>query len=201
MSTSEREYGDPATRRQILVAAWTLIGEGDAEIRLADVGARAGVSRQAVYLHFGDRAGLLAALVEFMDEAIGVRDMARDVWTAAAPDELLAAVVAFYAQLNPRVDAVARMLDARPQDAAAQAAWRSRMEMRRHVHRELTQRIWADHSLAPGLTVDAAADLLHAMMLPSVWRELAEIGWTVEECRAHLTMILRRALLASPANA
>lgn len=201
MSTSEREYGDPATRRQILVAAWALIEEGDTEVRLADVGARAGVSRRAVYLHFGDRAGLLAALVDFMDEAIGVREMAQDVWAVAAPEELLAAVVAFYAQLNPRVDAVARMLDARPQDAAAQAAWRSRMEMRRHVHRELMQRIRADHSLAAWLTVDTAADLVHAMMLPAVWRELAEIGWTVEECRAHLTTLLHRALLAPPASA
>lgn len=197
MSTKPREYGDPTTRREILAAAWSLVEDGDTEVRLVDVAARAGVSRRAVYLHFGDRAGLLAALVEFMDEAIGVQEMARDVWRPAPAADFLAAVVAFYARLNPRVDPVARMLESRPQDAAARAAWRDRMETRRNVHRQIIHRIRADDALAPGWDVDAAADMLHALMLPAVWRELVdEVGWSVDQCRAHLTNLVRSALLA-----
>jgi AcrR family transcriptional regulator len=199
MSTSARDYGDPATRRQILTAAWSLIEDGDTDARLSDVGARAGVSRRAIYLHFGDRAGLLAALVEFMDEAIGVRELAEPVWSATSPEEMPAALVAFYAHLNPRVDAVARLLEARPRDAAARAAWRSRMETRREIHREVIRKIRDDGALASEWTVDAAADVLHAMMLPSAWRELTEeVGWKADACRTHLTAAVRRAFLELP---
>jgi len=202
MSTSARGYGDPATRRQILTAAWSLIEDGDTEARLSDIGTRAGVSRRAIYLHFGDRAGLLAALVEFMDEAIGVRELAEPVWSARSSEELLAAVVAFYAYLNPRVDAVARSLEARPRDAAARAAWRSRMETRRQVHRDVIRKIRDDGALASEWTVDAAADVLHAMMLPSAWRELTdEVGWTAEDCQAHLTKVVRRVFLEPSSDA
>ena len=38
------------------------------ELRLADVADRADVSRQAVYLHFGDRAGLVLGLLGWVDE-------------------------------------------------------------------------------------------------------------------------------------
>lgn len=196
MSTKVRGYGDPATRHQILSAAWELIEEGDANARLSDVGTRAGVSRRAIYLHFGDRAGLLAALVEFMDEAVGERSLAEPVWSATSCEQLLAAVVAFYAQVNPRVDAVARLLEARPQDAAASAAWRSRMELRRQIHRDVFRRIRDADALAPAWTVDTAADVLHSMMLPAAWRELIDqVGWTPEECQAHLTTAAQRVFL------
>lgn len=196
MSTSAAGYGDPATRQQILSATWELIEEGDADVRLSDVGTRAGVSRRAIYLHFGDRGGLLEALVEFMDETIDVRSLAEPVWSASSPEELLAALVALYAQLNPRVDAVARLLEARPQDSAARAAWRSRMDMRRQVHRDVFGRLVDDDALAPEWTVDTAADVLHAMMLPAAWRELVtEVGWTADECQAHLSAAVCRAFL------
>lgn len=198
MSTTSRGYGDPATRLQILTAAWALIEDGDSEVRLSDVGARAGVSRRSIYLHFGDRAGLLAALVEFMDEAIGVRALAEPVWSATSAEALLAAVVAFYAQLNPRVDTVARLLEASPGDTAARLAWRSRMQMRRQIHHEVMRRIKDDNALASEWTVDAAADVLHSMMLPAAWRELVEgVGWTVEECQAHLTTAVHRVFLTA----
>lgn len=196
MSTSVLAYGDPATRHQILTAAWFLIEAGDTEVRLNHVATRAGVSRRAIYLHFGDRAGLLAALVEFMDEAIGVRSLAEPVWSATSSEELLAAVVVFYTQLNPRVDGVARLLEARPEDAAAHAAWKSRMEMRRQIHRDIFRRIRDDDALASEWSVDVAADVLHSMMLPAASRELIEeVGWTVEDCRAYLTTAIRRMFL------
>src|SRR5688572_10477472 len=149
MSTTASDYGDPNTRRQILAAAWDLIEGGDIAVRLADVGAAAGVSRQTIYLHFGDRAGLLAALVEHMDEAIDARSVAEPIWSAASTPDVLAAVVAFYSYLNPRVDSVARVLESRPEDAAARAAWRSRMERRRQLHRDVLRRIRDQGDLAP----------------------------------------------------
>ncbi|MDH3426552.1 MAG: TetR/AcrR family transcriptional regulator, partial [Acidimicrobiia bacterium] len=61
MST-ESPYGDPSTRARILDATWELVAEQGAGLKLSEVASRASVSRQAIYLHFGDRPGLLVAL-------------------------------------------------------------------------------------------------------------------------------------------
>ncbi|MFN2487225.1 MAG: TetR/AcrR family transcriptional regulator, partial [Acidimicrobiia bacterium] len=75
MSSAEPSYGDPETRRRILQATWKLIEELGPSIRLIDAADRAGVSRQAVYLHFGDRAGLLLALVQHIPETLGFQEL------------------------------------------------------------------------------------------------------------------------------
>ena len=46
------------TRARILETTWRLM-EKDISVRIADIAAESGVSRQAVYLHFGDRQGLV----------------------------------------------------------------------------------------------------------------------------------------------
>lgn len=51
--------GDPQTRRRILDAAKTLLeANPGAPVPMAEVAASAGVSRQALYLHFTDRTTL-----------------------------------------------------------------------------------------------------------------------------------------------
>jgi AcrR family transcriptional regulator len=40
------------------------------------------VSRQTVYLHFGDRAGLLLALVHYMPETLGFQELLARVFDA-----------------------------------------------------------------------------------------------------------------------
>jgi len=59
--------GDPETRRRIIEAACEIIAEhGSTSLRsIAD---RARVSRQAIYLHFGNRTGMLVAVVEHLTE-------------------------------------------------------------------------------------------------------------------------------------
>ena len=64
----------PPTRERLLDAAWSEAGERGVEgLTLANVGARAGVSRQAVYLHFGNRATLLVEMAARIDHASGFR--------------------------------------------------------------------------------------------------------------------------------
>ena len=57
------------TRTRILKAAWTLLeasrGRG---VKMGDIASAAGVSRQAVYLHFATRADLLIATTHYVDE-------------------------------------------------------------------------------------------------------------------------------------
>ena len=61
------------TRQRILGAALKLMREGAAGASLVQIAKAAGVSRQAVYLHFADRADLYLALVRHVDES---RDLA-----------------------------------------------------------------------------------------------------------------------------
>ena len=61
------------THSQILEAALArLRANQGASLTMAEVAAQAGVSRQAVYLHFADRTALLTALVRHVDEERGL---------------------------------------------------------------------------------------------------------------------------------
>ena len=65
---------DQTTRERLLDAAWAEADErGIDQLTLAAVGARAGVSRQAVYLHFGNRATLLVEMTARFDRTSGFR--------------------------------------------------------------------------------------------------------------------------------
>lgn len=198
MSTSA--YGSAATRRRILQATWQLLEAGGTSARLADVAERAGVSRQAVYLHFGDRSSLLLALVAFMDETLGVDARAQEVFDAATGVEVLERAIALDAWLAPRIDPVARVFESRQyEDSDLRAAWRDRMDRRRDMHARVVQRLAAEGRLAEGWTLSAAADLLHAVLMPGVWRELAgECAWSLDAYSTALTRLLVRALVTNP---
>lgn len=199
MSSGE-PYGDPETRDQILRATWELIGELGAGFRVTDVAARAGVSRQAVHLHFRDRAGLLLALVSWADEVLNLGELLARVDEAPTGVEALDRMVELHAAYAPRIDPVARLLDAHQyQDPAVAAAWRDRMNGRRAAHRAVIARVASDGDLAAGWTVDSATDLFYALTMPGPWRELTDArGWSAKLYSRRMSHLLRRAFVAGP---
>jgi AcrR family transcriptional regulator len=198
MSSDEVSYGDPETRHRILQATWELIEGRGPGIRLIDVADRAGVSRQAVYLHFGDRAGLLVALVEYIDETLGFRELVAPVFAAPTGVEALRRAVELHSTYTSKIDSVAQVLDAAQyEDKALAAAWRNRMDGRRAAHRAIIQRIADEGHLAEGWTVDTAADLFYTVTMPGPWRELTrELGWTAQQYSESMTRLLRCSLVA-----
>jgi AcrR family transcriptional regulator len=202
MSSSERAYGDPDTRRRILLSAWEVIEELGADIRIHDVAERAGVSRQAIYLHFGDRANLLLALVEFMPETLGFQQLLAHVFAAESGVEMLRRVVALHSTYSAKIDSVARVLEAAQyQDPALGAAWRDRMTRSRAAHHMVIQRIAAEGQLADGWTVDEAGDLFYTVTMQGPWRELThELGWSTEQYAERMTKLFLNTFVAkSPA--
>lgn len=196
--SSGQSYGDPDTRGRLLQAAWDLALEQGPSLRLAEVAARAGVSRQAVYLHFGDRTRLLLALLAWGDQAFKLDDLLAQVTQARTGAEALDRMVEVHAAYSPRIDALARTLEAHQyQDPAVAAALRDRLDFRRAAHRAVIARIATEGDLASGWTVDTAADLFFAVTLPGPWRELTGTsGWSATQYAERISQLLRRALIA-----
>lgn len=198
--SSVEPFGDPTTRRRILDAAWRLIEETGATPKLSDVATEAGVSRQALYLHFGDRAGLLVALVQHIDETFGKDDVVERVMSAGSGTAALGRMIDALAVYSGKVDGVARVLEAAQyEDEAVSAAWRNRMQVRRAHTQVLVQRIADEGGLAAGWSVDAAVDVCYVVLMQGPWRELVrEMGWTPDEYAERMKLLLGRSVLASP---
>jgi AcrR family transcriptional regulator len=196
--SSETSYGDPQTRLRILETARRLIADHGSEVKLSQIAQEAGVSRQAIYLHFGDRTQLLVALVRHMDDSLNLGASLAYVQAADDSAELIARTMDLHADFSTAIDSVALILEsAQYGEQDLGTAWRDRMRYRHQVHRDLVRRIAERGDLASEWTVDDAADLFYAVSLPGPWRELTrELGWTNERYSAAMTTLLSRALLS-----
>ncbi|HSK58125.1 MAG TPA: helix-turn-helix domain-containing protein [Actinomycetospora sp.] len=185
------------TRDRILDAAWALVAErGVAGLTLAEVGRAAGVSRQAVYLTFENRAGLLLAMARRTDETSGF--VARIAATRELParERFLAVLHAWLAHL-PTILPVARALEAATITGDEGAAvYQERMEQWRRVVGGAVSAVAAAGELRPGWTAEEATDWVWAHTHPSVDHHLRlERGWPQERVASRLVDGLRRELL------
>jgi AcrR family transcriptional regulator len=171
------------TRAHILETAWGLIGErGVQAVTVADIAAASGVSRQLVYHHFESRAGLLVAMTRHHDAASGFRRRlvaTRDLDSV----EGFEACLRLWLGYVPEVLHVARALEAAliAGDEGG-AAWRERMDDLHEAFRLAVGRVDEAGRLAPGWTVDTAADWVHARSHVSTWQHLvADRGWAADD--------------------
>lgn len=203
MSSNAEAYGDPETGRRILQATWELIEEPGSTVSLSRAADRAGVSRQAVYLHFGDRSGLLVALVDFIDESLGRDELRAEVFGAETGVESLRRWIRAMSWYTAKIDRVTRVLESgQYHDQALRAAWRDRMDIRRRSHiQRIVEAIAAEGRLAKGWTVGAAADLIYVVTMPGPWRELTqELGWSPRRYAERIWKLLERGLLSRDAG-
>jgi AcrR family transcriptional regulator len=198
MSSEVPEYGSATTREHILQVSWDLIANHPTNLKLTEVAAKAGVSRQALYLHFRDRAGLLLALVRHMDATLDIGSKLAHV--RAAPDgaELLERAMRLNAGFWSEVLPVARILEAaQDHDPALGSAWRDRMAFRRKAFTAMIAQIDDMGELSPDWEIDDAAALLYATAHFDTWRELTQhLGWIEDRYVSEMTRLLCRALLA-----
>jgi AcrR family transcriptional regulator len=173
-----RGRGDPTAER-ILDAAEGLLRERGAAhaVRLADVAAAAGVSRQSVYLHFENRVGLLVAVTRRMDERLGFVDTVAEI--CCRPGQILEPAIRAWLGYVPQIMSIASALEAAGvNDEAGAAAFRERMDDLRSLYLFALERVWTAGLLADGWTCDTAADWIWARTHPSEWRHVViERGW------------------------
>ncbi|QIN83607.1 TetR family transcriptional regulator [Rubrobacter tropicus] len=172
------------TRSRILEVAWGLVGERGTTraVRIADIAAGAGVSRQLVYFHFENRAGLLAAMARHHDAASGFKERIA-ACGALPPVEGLEALLRAWLGYVPEILPVARALEAAEiTGEEGGAAWRDRMGSLRDVFRAAVERVERDGRLADGWTIETAADWVWARGHLEGWQHLVvERGWVSED--------------------
>lgn len=159
---------------------------------MAEIAVAAGVSRQAVYLHFGDRAKLLIALVRYADERRGLATQVARVTGAPSGVNAVEEMVVLQARMNPGIWAVAAALDAvRRVDSDAEQAWQDRLENRLNGCRGIVERLAQEGTLNPDLDVETGTDLLWTLTSLGTWEDLVlERGWSALRYRRTVTRLL-----------
>jgi AcrR family transcriptional regulator len=167
------------TQSRILEAAWALVRErGAGAVRIGEIAAAAGVSRQLVYFHFENRAGLLLAMARHHDVESGFVDRVADTRTLPPVEGLEGLLRVWYGYI-PEILPVARALEAAVVTGDdGGAAWLDRMEDLWEAFRLAVERVARDGRLAEGWTVEGATDWIWARSHLTAWQHLVgERGW------------------------
>ena len=197
-SRSETDYGKPETREHVLDATWELVEQRGSAFTITEVAKHAGLSRQAVYLHFGDRSGLLVALVDHIDKSLGSVELRENVFGAPSGVEALRRWVETMSWYTAKIDRVTEVLEATQyEDSDLATAWRDRMNRRQDLlHYQIAERLEREGQLAVGWSAKTAADIIYFVTMPGPWRELTrELRWTSTQYSDRIWRLLKRGLL------
>ncbi len=187
--------GRPETRTQILEAARALFEElGYYGAGLQAVAKQAGVSRQAIYLHFPSKAELLTALHLHIFETDVVPALERHPITdAMSALDALDATIAVDVEVADKVWRIQEALSvARRQYAEVEETLRPREEERYGELLDLGRRLKREGALPPRLRVRTFADMLWGLMNVGTYRNLViERGWSLDQYRRWVRTTIR----------
>lgn len=180
------------TRDRILAATLALLRKADGPIAMSAIAKKAGVSRQALYLIFADRADLFIALVRYVDEKRGLAEELAKIRDAPSGVAALLRMVDLQARQNPGLKPLADALELlRRQDPDADRGWQDRLDNRLRGCRAMVDRMVAEGSLRTGLDAAVAADLVWTITSFRMWDDLvAQRGWAADQYRKHVSSLL-----------
>jgi AcrR family transcriptional regulator len=168
-------------------------------VRIEDVARAAGVSRQAVYLHFASRAGLLKATLDYVEEVMQFRERIAPVFGKPGADGIDALVEFWGAFIADSYGIAKAFLAARAVDPDAAAAWDEKMAALYDGCLAIMRCSARDHMLAPGWTPEQAADFLWTIISIENWEHLRlERHWSQAEYLARIASTLKTALIIAP---
>ncbi len=189
------------TRATILQATLDLLLAGDgSKTRMSDVAKRAGVSRQAVYLHFENRADLLIAATKHLDEKLGSDTRLAPSRAAQSGIDRLDAFVLAWGSYIPEIYGAAKaMITMSATDEAAKAAWGQRMQDMREGCAAAIIALENDGTLDPCFTTPDATDVLWALLSIGNWEHgTITCGWSQEKYIELMTTTARKLFFADP---
>ena len=188
------------TRARILKSTVELLEKGGGQkVRMSDIAKAAGISRQALYLHFPTRAELLVATTRYLDEVNDVDALLAES-RAARGTARLAAWVAVWGNYIPKIYGVAKALMAMQEtDEEAAAAWADRMGAVRHGCAAAVRALAEEGRLTGDMGEEEATDFLWALLSVRGWEQLRfECGWSQEDYVTRMQGAVARCLVVSP---
>ena len=190
----------PDTPTRILQAAWSLLEQSDGQnVRMSDIAKAAGVSRQALYLHFPTRGELLVAATRHLDVINNVDDRLVPSRTAARGTERLDAFIEAWGNYIPEIYAGAKALMAmQDTDEAAALAWADRMRAVREGCAAAVAALEKDGALTPDHSADHATDILCTMLSVPTWAQFTrEYGWSQQRYIDTTKQLARKVLVST----
>ena len=186
------------TKIRILEVTWKLLESGNKAIRMADIAKASGVSRQALYLHFPNRAELLIATTRHIDTVKNVDERLARSRSASSGVERLHAFIEAWGGYIPEIHGISVALRAmRDTDKEVAAAWEDRMQAVRQGCEAAVRAIVEDGYLKEELTEVAAVDLLWTLLSVENWERLVfECDWSQSAYEQTLKQITEATLMS-----
>ena len=187
------------TRTRILEASLKLLEEGRGKgVRMSDIARSAKISRQAVYLHFSNRAELLIATTHYLDEIKEVEARLLASRTAKTGLERLDAFIEAWGNYIPEIYGIAKALLAMSDDdEEAASAWDKRMQDMREGCEAAILALNNDGKLSRAYLPEQASDILWTMLSVRNWEQLTiECGWSQEKYIKTLKSMARQMFVA-----
>jgi AcrR family transcriptional regulator len=185
---STRRYHSPrrvqqaeATRQTILQAARALFAQhGYQTTTMQAIAEEAAVAVPTLYAAFGSKAAILSALVKSAGADEAIRTVARAAFAEPDPRRRLFLAARVVRSIQERdADIVSLLWQAGSGDPDLAAVWRQSHRQQLNRMGELIGTLVQKGALKPGLTSEAATDILWALGSPEVYRLLVgERGWT-----------------------
>jgi AcrR family transcriptional regulator len=190
-------------RRAVVDTARTLFLErGYAATTIEAISEHSDVPSATVYRLFSSKLGILRALLDTSiagdDQPLAVQERpdVASLFTEPDPYKLLAGFAGVTTTINQRTNDVYRaLMSAAGSDPAAAELLGEIQQQRDQGQRRIARSLSRAHALKPGLRERDAADLIHALMSPEVYRLLVgDRGWTPERYKQWLATTLTQQL-------
>lgn len=183
------------TRADILRAARKLFAEkGYAGTSVEDIAREAGVAVQTIYSSVGSKRVVLSQLNDLIDEQAGLDELVPLLSTTRDPDEILRLAVAIPRRFAERCGDIQDALES----AAAiepEAIKVFNEGRRRHMEGDMRIARLLEPHLAPGVSVERAAQLMAILTFTSTWKSLREdYGMSFDEVEDWMMTALRKLL-------
>ena len=194
------DTGVPTTRDRILAAARVLLEDRGFDVGMGDIARQAGISRQAVYLHFQSKADLLRQLTTWVEDQADLGSLLAPVFDAPDGEAALKALLHAEAVFEPQIHALARATEqVRDRDDQVRVITADRMARRLVGMKAVVTRIEAEGRLRPGWDVDTAAAFVWMTTSPPSYHTMVvDLGWTAENWAEATFRLLHDAFITPP---
>lgn len=171
--------------------------QGGQGVRMGDIAKTAGISRQAVYLHYNSRTELMVATTRYIDEVRGLDKCLQAYRAATGGVEILTEFIKFWGNYIPEIYGLAKaLLAVRETDEDAAAAWTDRMNAVRSGCRRSIEALDREGKLDPAFSTEQAIDLLMTILSVHNWEHLTiERKWTIEQYVKAMEILAKKTLL------